>query len=151
MSSELVIADWNTTDTDAFMATEWPRHDVDLGIHWDAHDVLLVANLGDEPVGAARGVIVGGLGELKQILVKKELALRGVGSRLLVEFEMRCRAAGCHKLRLVTAEYQARPFYERHGFTVAATLTNDRFGRDWFVMEKRLERPATNTTRDAPK
>jgi hypothetical protein len=57
---------------------------------------------------------------------------------LLGVFEARCRAAGCHKLRLETADYQARPFYERHGFTLAVTLTNDRFGRSVHIMEKRL-------------
>jgi hypothetical protein len=51
---------------------------------------------------------------------------------------MSCRRLGCHEIRLETARYQARPFYERHGFAVAATLTNDRFGRSWFVMEKKL-------------
>jgi len=55
-----------------------------------------------------------------------------------LSIEARCRRLNCHKIRLETADYQARPFYERHGFSVAATLTNDRFGRSVFVMEKRL-------------
>jgi GNAT superfamily N-acetyltransferase len=138
MTSEIDVGDWTAAEAAAFMASEWPRHDADLGIRWEVRDVVLVAKHLGQPIGVARGTIVGGLGELKQLLVKKESAHAGVGSRLLLEFEARCRAVGCHKMRLETADYQARPFYEKHGFAVAATLTNDRFGRDWFVMEKRL-------------
>jgi len=138
MTSEIDVSDWTAAEAAAFLASEWPRYDAPLGIRWDVRDVVLVANHAEQPIGVARGMIVGGLGELKQLLVKKERAHAGVGSRLLLEFEARCRALGCHKLRLETAEYQARPFYEKHGFAVAATLTNDRFAKDWFVMEKRL-------------
>jgi GNAT superfamily N-acetyltransferase len=144
MTSDIAVTDWTIAEAVAFMAIEWPPHDADLGIRWDIRDVVLVAKDAEQPIGVARGVIVGGLGELKQLLVKKERAHAGVGSRLLQEFEGRCRALGCHKLRLETADYQARPFYERHGFAVAATLTNDRFARDWFVMEKRLREGAAN-------
>ena len=105
------------------MGAEWPSHDAAVGIRWESHDVLLVGKLDGEPVGVARGVVVGGLGLLKQLLVKKGLIHVGIGSRLLDEFEGRCRALGCHKLRLETGDYQARPFYERHGFGVAATVT----------------------------
>jgi GNAT superfamily N-acetyltransferase len=132
------VSDWTVAEATAFMDLEWPRHDADLGFRWDPRDVVLVAREGEQPIGVARGVVIGGLGELKQLLVRKERAHGGVGSRLLQEFEERCRALQCHKLRLETGDYQARPFYEKHGFTVAATLAADRFGRDWYVMEKRL-------------
>ncbi|HEX4445914.1 MAG TPA: GNAT family N-acetyltransferase [Polyangiaceae bacterium] len=136
---EVLISDWTADDAAKFMAAEWPPHDASLGIVWSEQEIVLVATRG-VPVGVARGVVIGGLGELKQIVVKVDHAHGGVGSRLLEEFERRCIALGCHKLRLETGDYQARPFYEQHGFTVAATLTEDRFGRDWFVMEKRLTR-----------
>jgi GNAT superfamily N-acetyltransferase len=137
MDAPIEIAEWTNAEVEAFMARAWPPHDAALGIHWVPQPVVLVARA-STPIGIARGVIVGGVGELKQLLVEREQTKRGVGSLLLTEFERRCRAAGCHKLRLETADYQARPFYERHGFSVAATLDNDRFGRDWFVMHKRV-------------
>ena len=120
-----------------FMNAEWPPHDAPIGIAWSRREIVLVATRGI-PVGVACGVVIGGLGEQKQLLVKIDHVRRRVGSQLLEEFERRCAALGCHKLRLETADYQARPFYERHGFMLAATLTEDRFGRDWFVMDKRL-------------
>ena len=137
MPLALHVEDFTQGEAEAFFAAEWPLHDELLGIRWDARDIVLVAR-GDEPIGVARGVVVGGVGELKQLLVKKQHARRGVGSLLLLAFEARCRTGGCHKLRLETGDYQARPFYERHGFTVTAALHDDRFHHDWFVMEKRL-------------
>jgi GNAT superfamily N-acetyltransferase len=137
MNAPVQIAECTNAEVEAFMARAWPPHNAPLGIDWVPQGIVLVARAG-EPIAIARGVIIGGVGELKELLVEREHAKRGVGSRLLTDFERRCRAAGCHKLRLETADYQARPFYERHGFSVAATLENDRFGRDWFVMHKRL-------------
>src|ERR1700759_2440416 len=120
------------------MDAGWPVHDEPLGIRWESRDIVLAAKAGDEIVGGARGTVVGGLGSLNQILVEKKNARAGAGSALLAGVERRCRAPGCHKLRLETGDYQARPFYERHGFSVVATMKNDRFGRDFFVMEKFL-------------
>lgn len=137
-STETTISDFTQTESDSFIATEWPPHDAALGIRWTSNDVVLKCQIDERVVGAARGVVAGGVGELKQLLVTKDRVHAGIGSKLLAEFEARCRSLGCHKVRLETADYQARPFYERHGFVVAATLTNDRFGRTWFVMEKRL-------------
>jgi GNAT superfamily N-acetyltransferase len=138
MSSDIAIAEWTPAEADAFVTVEWPPHDAHLGIRWDVHHIVLVAKAGEQPVGVARGLAVGGVGELKHLLVTRERVGGGIGSRLLAEFEKRCRALGCHKLRLETADYQARPFYEKHGFAVAAELDDDRFGRVWFIMEKRL-------------
>ncbi|HEX3594915.1 MAG TPA: GNAT family N-acetyltransferase [Polyangiaceae bacterium] len=133
------VSDWNVAEIEAFMTREWPPHDAPFGIHWELCDILLVARRNEEALGAARGWVAGGVGELKQLLVKKGQDRAGVGSLLMKEFESRCRAMGSHKLRLDTAEYQARPFYERHGFACVATLENDRFGKALFIMEKRVE------------
>jgi GNAT superfamily N-acetyltransferase len=135
--TELAIVDWTRPEADRFAQLEWPAYDAPLGIVWNVDHIVLVARR-DEPIGVADGFAVGGVGELKRIIVKKGADRRGIGSSLLAEFERRCVQMGCHKLRLETGDHQARPFYERHGFQCVATLSNDRFGRDWFVMEKRL-------------
>ena len=137
-AADLQISDWSNGEAGAFMNTEWPAYDAPLGLKWESHDVALVGRVQGKAVGAARGMVAGGVGTLGQLLVKKDVARTGIGSRLLLEFEARCKALRCHKIRLETGDYQARPFYERHGFSVVATLTNDRFGRTFFVMEKRL-------------
>jgi ribosomal protein S18 acetylase RimI-like enzyme len=132
---ELEIGEWSKAQAVEFMDREWPRHPAPPGVVWAPFELVLAARR-DVAVGVAVGVVVGGVGELKQLLVRRgDDRVGGVGSALLREFRRRCQERGCHKLRLETADYQARPFYERHGFTVAATLSNDRFGRTWFIME----------------
>jgi GNAT superfamily N-acetyltransferase len=141
MNSDIAITEWSSTEADAFVTTEWPPHDLHLGIRWDVRPVVLVAKANEKPVGVARGLAVGGVGELKHLVVTRERIRAGIGSRLLSEFENRCRSLGCHKVRLETADYQARPFYEKHGYMVAAKLNDDRFGHVWFIMERRLDAP----------
>ena len=122
-----------------FMERHWPEYDRPLGIEWNEERGHLRAEdeVGDT-LGVANFLIVGGLGELQQILVHHDRPRSGIGSELLVAFEAECRARGCHKLRLETADYQARGFYERHAWSVVATLHDDRFHRDVYVMEKPL-------------
>ena len=123
----------------AFMERHWPEYDRPLGIVWEEVRLHLRAESdAGETLGIASYGVVGGLGTLAQILVGHGRARGGIGSRLLAAFEADCHARGCHKLRLETAEYQARGFYEKHGWQVAATLENDRFGKRVYVMEKAL-------------
>lgn len=63
----------------------------------------------------------------------------GLGSRVLLAAEEEARRRGCHSVRLDTAEFQARPFYERHGYTIFGEL--DGLGRRYrsFYLVKRLD------------
>jgi len=62
----------------------------------------------------------------------------GLGSTLLAEIEREGAARGCRWAHLDTFSYQARPFYERRGYEVFATL--DEYPEDHrrFFMKKRL-------------
>ncbi len=76
------------------------------------------------------GVIVGGL--LSRIVwqwllidglwIHETLRAQGYGSRLLSEAEARAVALGCQDARLDTFDFEARNFYERHGYRVYAQL-----------------------------
>ena len=135
--SDTVIRSSTVEHNDGFMKRRWPEYDRPLGIQWrEQHGHLRAESDSGTTVGVANYVIVGGLGELRQILVGEPWARQGIGSSLLTAFEAICRDRGCHKLRLETGDYQARGFYERHGWQVAATLRRDRFERTWFIMEK---------------
>ncbi|MBV9773361.1 MAG: GNAT family N-acetyltransferase, partial [Gemmatimonadetes bacterium] len=78
----------------------------------------------------AEGRVVGGLlGQVKWewLYVEKfwlPEALRGAGwgSRLLRAAEDFARENGCRAVYLDTLEYQARPFYERHGYELFGVL-----------------------------
>jgi GNAT superfamily N-acetyltransferase len=134
----LAIRPAEREQVEEFMAREWRRYDEEVEIVWDSRHYYLVAELDGRSVGIAHFHTVGGVGHLDQLLVAKAQQSQGIGAQLLREFERRCRAEGCHKLTLETAEYQARGFYEKHGFTVLCTMRDDRFHRNWYLMEKAL-------------
>ena len=62
----------------------------------------------------------------------------GLGSRLLAAIEAAAIARGCTQAHLDTFSYQARPFYERHGYRLFATLEDYPPGQQRFFMRKRL-------------
>ena len=98
---------------------------------------------------AERGEVLGGLlaviwgGWLRVgILWVSEIARRqGHGSRLLEAAEAYARERGCVGVCLDTLSFQARPFYERHGYTVFATQEDNPKGHARHCLEKRLIAP----------
>jgi GNAT superfamily N-acetyltransferase len=49
----------------------------------------------------------------------------GIGSMIIREVERIAREKGCRVVTLGTASYMARPFYEKHGYTVFTTLQKE--------------------------
>lgn len=62
----------------------------------------------------------------------------GIGSRLLGLAEDEARARGCRGAHLSTLEYQARDFYERHGYEVFGVLDDYPPGFRRYHMKKTL-------------
>ncbi|ALK34020.1 GNAT family N-acetyltransferase [Burkholderia plantarii] len=94
----------------------------------------------------AAGDVVGGLwgatgyGWLfTQLLVVPEAARgMGVGTRLMQLAEQEALARGCHAAWLDTFEFQARPFYERLGYSGFAELPDYPPGFARLFMKKTL-------------
>ena len=63
---------------------------------------------------------------------------RGLGSKLLAAIERAAIERGCTHAHLDTFSYQARPFYERHGYRVFATLDDYPPGHQRFYLRKTL-------------
>ena len=70
--------------------------------------------------------------------VSESLRHTGLGSRLISEIEHAAAQRGCTRAHLDTFSYQARPFYERHGYRVFGTLEDYPPGHQRFFMEKEL-------------
>ncbi|HEX2483825.1 MAG TPA: GNAT family N-acetyltransferase [Myxococcota bacterium] len=73
----------------------------------------------------------------------------GLGSRLLSAIEEAAYERGCSHAHLDTFSYQARPFYERHGYTSFATLEEYPPGQQRHFLRKALAPRAARGTRVA--
>lgn len=90
------------------------------------------------------GVIVGGVYGatmwswlmIDGLWVDESLRGRGLGSRLLLRSEAIAVARGCRGSWLATFDFQAREFYERHGYTVFATLPGFPAGHTHYHLRK---------------
>ena len=59
---------------------------------------------------------------LEELWVDEHCRHQGIGSMILREVERIAREKSCRVVTLGTASYMARPFYEKHGYTVFTTL-----------------------------
>ena len=104
--------------------------------------VIPVALYLREGEGSIRGGLTGFLAWdwLSVDLLWVDAALRGqgYGSALLTQAEQLARDAGCVAVRLDTYDFQARPFYERHGYVVWGVLEGYPAGRRTFHLRKSL-------------
>ena len=55
---------------------------------------------------------------LEDLWVDERYRHQGIGSMIIREVERIAREKGCRVVTLGTASYMARPFYEKHGYTV---------------------------------
>ncbi len=109
------------------------------GYPWPWLDLEFVLR---DPTGS---VVGGALAEtnaqwcfIKGLWVTEALRGRGHGSRLLAAVEDGARARGCIGVYLDTYSFQARPFYERHGYTVFGVLPDMPPGGAKYYLSKRL-------------
>lgn len=63
----------------------------------------------------------------------------GAGSRLLGDAETKARDAGCRYITLHSFSFQAREFYERHGYRVIFEAPNFPPGHTQYPMRKDLD------------
>jgi GNAT superfamily N-acetyltransferase len=78
---------------------------------------------------------------LELLFVPETLRGKGVGSDLLARVEAFAHEHKMIGVWLDTFSFQARPFYERHGYTVFGTIDNHPSGGQRFFLQKRLDTP----------
>ena len=91
-----------------------------------------------EVLGGLLAVIWGGWLRVGTLWVSEFARRQGHGSRLLEAAEAYAGNAGVIGVCLDTFSFQARPFYERHGYTVFATQEDNPSGHARHFLEKRL-------------
>lgn len=88
--------------------------------------------------GGILGDIWGGWLHITVLFVDDEFRGSGWGDRLIEAAEEAARAAGCRGIHLETFSFQARPLYEKHGYTVFAALEDFPPGHTNYFMRKML-------------
>ncbi len=89
-------------------------------------------------IGGLVGEIWGAWLTVKYLWVNSENRGKGIGTKLLHEAEMFAESKRCHSSFLDTFSFQARPFYERHGYSIAMTLYEFPIEHERYFMTKQL-------------
>ena len=71
--------------------------------------------------------------------VESNYRRQGLGSQALQAVEKVAETKGCHLIFLGTWDFQARPYYEKHGYTVFSTLKDNPKGHEDYELYKRLD------------
>ena len=94
-----------------------------------------------------QGTIVGGLTGgtywgwlyIGRLWIEEHLRGQGYGSRVLAEAEHEALRRGCHHAYLDTQDFQALPFYQKHGYIVYGELEDMPIGHTRYSLQKKLE------------
>ena len=74
--------------------------------------------------------------DIDDFFIPKELRGNGTGTELLKTAESIAIQRGCHSAFLSTFEFQARTFYERHGYYITGKLEGYPPGSTYYWMRK---------------
>ncbi len=119
---------------------EWEESDTQKGITYQTRHLIFGAFKDNELAGYIKLKIRGGVGNLSALIVKKHARNTGIGKTLLDHFETISKNHNCHKLTLRTSEKHkpALALYKSSGYTIEATLTNDKDHITWYQLSKQI-------------
>jgi GNAT superfamily N-acetyltransferase len=92
----------------------------------------------DEVVGGLLGAIWGDWLHITYVWVDEAERGRDSATKMMDLAEAYARERRCHSIMLDTHSFQARPFYEKRGFEVFATLDDWPKGHKKFFLKKKL-------------
>ena len=85
--------------------------------------------------------------DLDILWVEEKYRKQGIGSALIRKAERAAREKGCRFMTLGTFDFQARPLYEKFGFTVCGIIEDcPTKGHTHYDMIKRLDGPSNEST-----
>lgn len=93
----------------------------------------------DLPAGGIHGYCYAAWLHMALVYLPEDLRGGGLGAQLLRRMEEEARARGCVGAYLNTLSFQARPFYEKQGYTLFGTIPDSPPGHSRFFLMKRLD------------
>ncbi|MBY0339226.1 MAG: GNAT family N-acetyltransferase [Acetobacteraceae bacterium] len=110
-----------------------------VGPHgWKPLRLMVFRDGEDAPAGGLMGHRYAAWLHVLMFWLPEDLRRDGLGSELLRRAEDWARAEGCVGCYLDTLSWQARPFYEKQGYTLFGELPDSPPGHSRFFMMKRF-------------
>jgi GNAT superfamily N-acetyltransferase len=100
--------------------------------------MIFVRNRADEVMGGVIANCFGGWVYISLLWIEKSLRNLGYGTRLMHLVEAEAIQCGCQNAHVDTYSFEAKPFYERLGYEVFATLDDYPKGYCKYFLKKRL-------------
>ena len=104
----------------------------------EARPLLVTVRRDGRIAGGLSAETVRGVLEIDLLWVDEACRGQGLGSRMLRAAEAEAARRGCRAVTVGTFDFQARPFYEREGYTVAGEVGGYPDGHRWFMLTKAL-------------
>jgi len=99
---------------------------------------VFLRDANDEVLGGVLGEIWGQWMYVSHVWLAAPLRRGGYGSKLLAAAERYALEKGCQNAWLTTSSFQARPFYEKFGYELFATLDECPPGHKLYFLQKQL-------------
>jgi GNAT superfamily N-acetyltransferase len=99
---------------------------------------IFIQDQAGKVVGGVIANCFGGWMYISLLWVEKSLRNLGYGTRLMQLAEAEAIQMGCNHAHLDTYSFEARPFYEKHGYELFATLEDYPPGHSKYFLKKRM-------------
>ena len=138
MSAELVLTDKPTEQEQESVEAGLTAYNRLRGVPPDWRPLAVLVKDGGRTIGGLSGWTMWGWLFVALFFVPGSERGRGLGTRMLRMAEAEARRRGCVGVWLDTHTWQARPFYERLGYTTFAELPDYPPGHSRYFVQKRL-------------
>lgn len=99
---------------------------------------IYITNDEENIIGGLKGEIFEKVCMIQTVWVHEAERKRGLGSMLFKKLEEFAKESTCKIIQLDSAEFQAKQFYEKIGFSVVATLPENFKGYTTYILRKIL-------------
>jgi GNAT superfamily N-acetyltransferase len=128
---------------ETFKSSVWPAADAehygDNQPQFFKKEITLLAKEEGNIVGYVTLHIDSGVAQVEPLMVAVDRQNQGIGSALLKAAEKEAKEHAVHKVWLETgADWKARTFYEKNGFTLRSILPNHTGGREFILFDKMI-------------
>lgn len=103
------------------------------------HINIIVEDNNKEWIGGLVAETYWGWLNIQYLWVHNDYRKKSIGSILLKKAETVAVQQGCHRAQLNTYKFQAKAFYEKHGYTVVGKLENYPPGSIYYWMSKIMD------------